>query len=248
MNPPRKPHDAELGPADQVPTKKAAAKKAAAKKVAAEKAPRKVAAAKKVPAKKVPAKKAPAKKVAAKKVAAEKAPAKKAGPAALPVPAPEPDDAWADVWEQDDPPASGWERDDHPHDHPHDDHPSERFHDFDADLDDEDDFDDEADDARGTNPLDDPRVQAGLDRIQRAAHEFIAGSRALLDVAEELVEDPKAAGGLASMLGELGHVATRLARNAARSGLGGPWSGPGSDQDGDDPDDDDPPVQRIPVS
>ena len=79
----------------------------------------------------------------------------------------------------------------------------------------------------------DPRVQAGLDHLQRAAREMIAASRALLDVAEELVEDPKAASGIIDLLGS---VAGRAAR---------PTSRPAADH-GDD--DDEPPVQRIPVS
>ncbi len=80
---------------------------------------------------------------------------------------------------------------------------------------------------------DDPRVQAGLDHLQRAAREMIAASRALLDVAEELVEDPKAAAGIVDLLGS---VANRRPRAAA------------SERSDDAGDDDDPPVQRIPVS
>lgn len=78
----------------------------------------------------------------------------------------------------------------------------------------------------------DPRLQAGLDHLQRAAREMIAASRALLDVAEELVEDPKAASGIIDLLGS---VAGRSGRPAGR--------GAPEDEDGDDP-----PVQRIPVS
>lgn len=79
----------------------------------------------------------------------------------------------------------------------------------------------------------DPRLQAGLDHLQRAAREMIAASRALLDVAEELVEDPKAASGIIDLLGS---VAGRAGRP------------PGRTATEDDQDDDDPPVQRIPVS
>ncbi len=60
---------------------------------------------------------------------------------------------------------------------------------------------------------------------------MIAASRALLDVAEELVEDPKAASGIIDLLGSV------AGRNERR-----PAAGP---IDGND---DDPPVQRIPVS
>jgi hypothetical protein len=78
----------------------------------------------------------------------------------------------------------------------------------------------------------DPRLQAGLDHLQRAAREMIAASRALLDVAEELVEDPKTAAGILDVLGSV-----------AGRGVG---RAPVSTADADD--DDDPPVQRIPVS
>ena len=77
---------------------------------------------------------------------------------------------------------------------------------------------------------DDPRVQAGLEHLQRAAREVIAASRALLDVAEELVEDPKAAAGVVDALGSLGLIGRKL-----------------NVSDTQDPDGD-PPVQRIPVS
>jgi hypothetical protein len=82
----------------------------------------------------------------------------------------------------------------------------------------------------------DPRLQAGIEHLQRAAREMIAASRALLDVAEELVEDPKAASGILDLFGS---VAARAGQGAKR-----PPAGPS-----DGPDDDgDPPVQRIPVS
>ena len=87
----------------------------------------------------------------------------------------------------------------------------------------------------------DPRVQAGLDHLQRAAREVITASRALLDVAEELVEDPKAAAGLADLLGSVGTMAARFRPPA------GATQRPGADGFDDD-DDPDPPVQRIPVS
>lgn len=85
--------------------------------------------------------------------------------------------------------------------------------------------------ADGPGPVDDPRVQAGLEHLQRAAREVIAASRALLDVAEDLVEDPRGAAGIVELLGS---VVDRRNRGAA----------PGDAADGED----DPPVQRIPVS
>ena len=103
-------------------------------------------------------------------------------------------------------------------------------------------WDDEpADDADTAGPYADPRVQQGVDSIQRAAREFIQASRALLDVAEELVDDPRAASGLTDLFGEVGAVASRLARDALR---GAKTGGQRSNDTPDDP----PPVQRIPVS
>jgi len=82
---------------------------------------------------------------------------------------------------------------------------------------------------------DDPRVQAGMEHLQRAAREVIAASRALLDVAEELVDDPRSASGLADLLGGF---ASRMGRPVDVAG-----------RERDDADDDgEPPVQRIPVS
>lgn len=83
----------------------------------------------------------------------------------------------------------------------------------------------------------DPRVQDGLDHLQRAAREVIAASRSLLDVAEDLVDDPRSLGRLADLLGSVGDLAARSA--------GGTRRPPGA---GDHDDEGDPPVQRIPVS
>lgn len=83
---------------------------------------------------------------------------------------------------------------------------------------------------------DDPRVKAGLEHLQRAAREVIAASRALLDVAEEMVESPGGMSKIFGALGELGDLAQRAAR--AQGGSTRPDEGP----------DPDPPVQRIPVS
>jgi hypothetical protein len=84
----------------------------------------------------------------------------------------------------------------------------------------------------------DPRVQDGLDHLQRAAREMIAASRALLDVAEELVEDPHTVGAVVGAVGSFAKMATRAARPGRRA--------PHADDDPDD--DDDPGVQRIPIS
>lgn len=89
----------------------------------------------------------------------------------------------------------------------------------------------------------DARLQTGLDHLQSAARDAIAASRAFLDVAEELVDDPRAAGDLVALLSTLAGQATRLVRRAGGSGAAG-LSGPHPSGD----DDGDPPVERIPVS
>lgn len=91
----------------------------------------------------------------------------------------------------------------------------------------------------------DPRVQAGLEHLQRAAREAIAASRALLDVAEELVEDPKVVGEVFQALGSLGGFAGRANRpgSSGRPSAARPTDGEvGGDDGGDSP------VQRIPIS
>lgn len=83
-------------------------------------------------------------------------------------------------------------------------------------------------------------VQEGLDHLQRAVRETIAAMRAVLDLAEDLVEDPRAAEALVATIGSVAEAAvrsggqkvgTRFARAAA----------PDDDDDGGR-------VQRIPVS
>lgn len=94
--------------------------------------------------------------------------------------------------------------------------------------------------------LDDPRVAAGVEHLQRAAREVIAASRSLLDAAEDLVEHPDALVRITGVLADLGELAGRAARTA-----GNPARGRGADRErGGDRDgpDDDPPVQRIPIS
>ncbi len=96
----------------------------------------------------------------------------------------------------------------------------------------------------GTGGADDPRVQAGVEHLQRAAREVIAASRALLDVAEDLVDDPDAARQVANLLAPIGDLAARIGRPA------GPRPSSGNRRGDDEPGDEDgePPVQRIPVS
>jgi hypothetical protein len=53
----------------------------------------------------------------------------------------------------------------------------------------------------------DDRAAEAMNHLQTAAREMIAAARAFLDVAEELVEDPKAG---EALLGTLGDVARRV--------------------------------------
>ncbi len=93
-------------------------------------------------------------------------------------------------------------------------------------------------------------VQEGLDHLQRAARETISAMRALLDAAEELVEDPRRAETLAATLGSLAEAAVRS--NPLR-GMFGARPSTAGEADDDHPDDradgdDDGGVQRIPVT
>lgn len=112
----------------------------------------------------------------------------------------------------------------------------------------QDDWDDDWDQDWGDDHgpgLDDPRVVAGIEHLQRAAREVIAASRALLDAAEDLVDQPDGLSRLAGVVADLGDLAGRTVR--AATGGAGPARG-GSGSDGAEGPDDDPPVQRIPVS
>jgi hypothetical protein len=104
---------------------------------------------------------------------------------------------------------------------------------------------DEAD--PGPDPQDGPpggrskgneRLPPGVDALQAAAREAIVATRALLDVAEALVDDPEMVERMGAIVRAAAGAATRAARSA-----GGTGSGPKGD---DGPDDGDG-VQRIPV-
>ena len=96
------------------------------------------------------------------------------------------------------------------------------------------------DDGASGGPAADPRVQAGLDHLQQAAREIIAASRAMLDLAEELVDDPHAVGAVVGVFGSLAKAAGRA--TMGRSGV------PANRPHPDDEDDGGHGVQRIPVS
>lgn len=113
----------------------------------------------------------------------------------------------------------------------------------------DDDWSDDWGDGRNAGPgRDDPRVAAGIEHLQRAAREVIAASRALLDAAEDLVDQPDGISRLAGVVADLGDLAGRTVR-AATGGVGAPRPRSGvADPGGPEGPDDDPPVQRIPVS
>ena len=60
----------------------------------------------------------------------------------------------------------------------------------------------------------DGRAADGLAHLQAAARELIQAARAMLDVAEDLVEDPKAVTAVADTVGALVRTAARAGRRA----------------------------------
>ena len=101
----------------------------------------------------------------------------------------------------------------------------------------------------GTTGTSDPadRAREGLEHLQSAARELIAAARAMLDVAEDIVDDPDAVTQLVGSLGALGDVVRQGAGLAARARpapAGGPR--PGGDAGGNGHADADG-VQRITV-
>ena len=118
----------------------------------------------------------------------------------------------------------------HPDDDPSDD-PTDPL------ADDDDEAAAAADRAGETGSTDDDPLARGLEALQVAATEMISAARAVLDVAEELVHDPKAAdtvlGALTSMAKAAGRFAPSPARDHDRSGR--------DDEEGGG-------VRRIPVS
>lgn len=74
--------------------------------------------------------------------------------------------------------------------------------------------------------MDDERALDGLEHLQAAARELIAAAKAMLDVAEALVEDPATAGAVVAAFGS-------IAKAAARAATAGPAPDHGGDEDGD---------------
>jgi hypothetical protein len=68
----------------------------------------------------------------------------------------------------------------------------------------------------------DDRAADGLAHLQAAARELIQAARAMLDVAAELVEDPKAVTAVADTVGSLVRTAARAGRRAVGDDDGAP--------------------------
>lgn len=91
----------------------------------------------------------------------------------------------------------------------------------------------------GSTGGEDDVVAKGVEALQSAAQEMIAAARAMLDVADELVRDPRAAG---TVVEAMSSFARRQANSAASSPPGRPDGGDDEDGEGSGG------VQRIPVS
>ncbi len=85
-------------------------------------------------------------------------------------------------------------------------------------------------------------VHEGLDHLQRAARETIAAMRTVLDLAEGIVDNPRAAEAMVATLGSFAEAAVRAGtrRDQTRFSATGATA-PDDDDDGGR-------VQRIPVS
>lgn len=90
------------------------------------------------------------------------------------------------------------------------------------------------------------RAGDGVEHLQAAAKELIEAARAFLDVADDLVRDPKVAEGLLTGLSGLADSARDAARDAARRAASGAGAGAGSA--GGAEGEDDGGVQHIHVS
>jgi hypothetical protein len=97
--------------------------------------------------------------------------------------------------------------------------------------------------AGATGPADaQERAREGFEHLQAAARELIQAARAMLDVAEDLVNDPEAVASVAGTVGALGDLVRQRRPAASKPPSDG-------DNDGDHGDHgDDSPVERITVS
>jgi hypothetical protein len=70
--------------------------------------------------------------------------------------------------------------------------------------------------------MDEDRAREGIEHLQAAAREMIAAARALLDVAETLVEDPAAAATIVAAVGSVAKAAMQGFAGGDRSAPTGP--------------------------
>ncbi len=96
---------------------------------------------------------------------------------------------------------------------------------------DDDSTDGTADDGAWADPP--PSRPPGVDALQAAAREAIDATRALLDVAEAMVEDPDVAERLGSIVRSVSAAAARAARTASTAAGRDGGSGGPDDDDGD---------------
>jgi len=88
--------------------------------------------------------------------------------------------------------------------------------------------------ADDTEPSPDDPIQVGLEQFQRAALEAIRAGRAMLDAAESMLQDPRAAETLVRTVSDVARTATEtVAGFAARARPADPSAG-GGDGDPDD--------------
>jgi hypothetical protein len=62
----------------------------------------------------------------------------------------------------------------------------------------------------------DDRAREGLEHLQAAARELIQAARAMLDVAEDVVNDPEAVASLAGTVGSLGDLVRQRRPSATK--------------------------------
>lgn len=107
----------------------------------------------------------------------------------------------------------------------------------------------DADDTTRTGAAGADAVQSGIEQFQRAALEAIRAGRAMLDAAETVLQDPKAAESVVRSVGSVARTATEAVSGFAA----GRWSPSRADTaeaaDEDEDDDPDPPegFERITV-
>jgi hypothetical protein len=89
------------------------------------------------------------------------------------------------------------------------------------------------------------RAREGIQHLQAAARELIHAARALLDVAEDVIDDPAAIATLMSALGAMGDAARRRATAAATTAATSAADGDAEGEVGAVPE---PTIERITVA